>query len=95
MGKLFDEAVVRDPATIFSHISGCGIQSGLNRICSIARMNVSELSALSDAAKSGLDELSTKPTIQTRLSEKENRILSNIASLFGFLTAASTRTDSE
>ncbi len=29
IGKLFDEAV-RDTAIIFSHISGCGIQSGLN-----------------------------------------------------------------
>ena len=29
IGKLFDEAV-RDPAIIFSHVSGCCIQSGLN-----------------------------------------------------------------
>jgi hypothetical protein len=65
--KLFDEAV-RDPAILFSHISGCGVQSGLNCNCSIARMNFRELSALSDAAQSGLDGLDTKPTIQIRLS---------------------------
>ncbi len=92
IGKSFDEAV-RDPAIIFSHISGCGIQSGLNCNCSIARMNVNEWRALSDAAQSGLDDLSTKPTIQIRLSATENRILSNIASFFGFFTATSMRTD--
>ena len=92
IGKLFDEAV-RDPAVIFSHISECGIQSGLNCNCSIARMNFQELSALSDAAQSGLDGLGTQPSIHTKISEKENRVLFNIASFSGILTAKSTRAD--
>ena len=89
IGKLFDEAV-RDSAIIFSHNSGCCVQSGLNCSCSIARMNINELGALSDAALSGLDGLSIKPTIQVRLSEKENRILSNISSFFMLFTGTRT-----
>ncbi len=60
IGKLFDEAV-RDPAIIFSHVSGCGIQSGLNCNYSIARMDVNELSALSNAAQSGLEHKANNP----------------------------------
>jgi hypothetical protein len=46
---------------------------------------------LSDAAHSGLDGLSTQPSIHANISEKENRMLSNKASFFGLLTAKSTR----
>jgi hypothetical protein len=49
-------------------------------------MNVNELVALSDAAQSGLDGLSTKPSVPIRLSGKDNRMLSNISSFFGSFT---------
>ncbi len=66
---------------------------GLNWNCSFATMNYNELSALSGAAQSGLDDLGTKPEMQTKMSEQENKILCNISSFFGMLTG--TRTNRE
>ena len=50
-------------------------------------MNFEELSALDAAAQVGLDGLDTKPTVRISLSMQENRVLSNLASFFGFVTA--------
>ena len=50
-------------------------------------MNFEELSALDAAAQVGLDGLGTKPTVRISLSMQENRVLSNLASFFGFVTA--------
>ena len=50
-------------------------------------MNFEELSAMDAAAQVGLDGLGTKPTVRISLSMQENRVLSNLASFFGFVTA--------
>ena len=87
IGQFFNEAV-RDPAIIFHHASGCFAQPGFYCNCSFAKMNFNEMSALNAASQSQLDGLDTSPTLRIRLSERENQVLSNIASFNGIFTAA-------
>jgi hypothetical protein len=86
IGRLLNEAS-RDPTKIFCHISGCSAQSGVHCNCTYAKMNFNEISELDAAAQSGVEGLATTPTIQFKLSQRENRVLSNISSFFGIVTA--------
>jgi hypothetical protein len=53
-----------------------------------AGMTLNEMCALDVAAHSGLEGLATAPAIQFKLSEQENKVLSNISSFVGVVTAA-------
>jgi hypothetical protein len=53
-----------------------------------AGMTLNEMCALDVAAHSGLEGLATVPAFQFKLSEQENKVLSNISSFFGIVTAA-------
>ena len=50
------------------------------------RVNFNDITALDTAAQSGLGDLGAKP-YQMKVSERENHVLSNIASFFGMVTA--------
>ena len=84
----FINGAKRNPATIFSHVSGCSAQPGFRCNCSFARMTLNEMCALDDAAHAGMEGLAAAPTIQFKLSERENKVLSNVSSFFGIVTAA-------
>jgi len=86
LGQFFNEAA-RDRTIIFNHHLGCSEQHGCHRDCTFARMNFEEMSALNSAAQSGLEGSGTKPTIQIKLNEQENQVLSNVSLFFGIVTA--------
>jgi hypothetical protein len=50
-------------------------------------LNFDEMSVLNSAARSGLERSGTKPTIQIKLNEQENQVLSNVSLFFGIVTA--------
>ena len=86
VGRFINEAN-RNPATIFSHMPGCSAQSGFDCNCTFARMNFNDMCALDAAAHFGLEGSATIPAIQFKLSERENKVLSNVSSFFGLVTA--------
>ena len=86
LGQFFNGAA-RDRTIIFDHHLGCSEQHGCHRDCTFARMNFEEMSALNSAAQSGLEGSGTKPTIQIKLNEQENQVLSNVSLFFGMVTA--------
>ena len=67
----FINGAKRNPTTMFGH----------------AGMTLNEMCDLDVAAHSGLEGLATVPAIQFKLSEQENKVLSNISSFFGIVTA--------
>ena len=87
-GQFFDGAA-RDSTTIFSHTSMCPAHaaSGVNCNCTFSRMNFNDINALDAAAQFGLGGLDAK-SHRMILSERENHVLSNIASFFGIVTAS-------
>ena len=86
VGRFINEAN-RNPATIFSHMPGCSAQSGFDCNCTFARMNLNDMCALDADAHFGLEGSATIPVIQFKLSERENKVLSNVSSFFGLVTA--------
>ena len=70
----FINGAKRNPTTMFGHTQ--------------AGMTLNEMCDLDVAAHSGLEGLATVPAIQFKLSEQENKVLSNISSFFGIVTAA-------
>ena len=86
LAPMFNEAV-KDPAIIFSH-SGCLAQPGIRCNCSLARMNMNEISALHAVAQSELVGQIAKPTIEIKLNNGQHMVLSGIASFFGPFTEA-------
>ena len=87
-GQHFD-AAARDPTTIFMHTSMCPAHadSGVHCNCTFSRMNFNDITALDAAAQSGLCGLGAKP-YQMKVSERENHVLSNLASFFGIVTVS-------
>ena len=52
-----------------------------------AGMTLNEMCDLDVAAHSGLEGLATVPAIHFKLSEQENKVLSNISSFFGIISS--------
>ena len=96
-GQFFDGAV-RDPTTIYSHTSMCPAHaaSGVYCNCTFSRMNFIEINALDAAAQSGLGDAAAQSGLgglgakqyQMKVSERENHVLSNVASFFGIVTVS-------
>jgi hypothetical protein len=68
----FINGAKRNPTTMFWHTG----------------MTLNEMCALDVAAHSGMEGLATAPAIEFKLSEQENKVLSNISSFVGVVTAA-------
>ena len=66
---------------------GCSAQSGFDCNCTFARMNFNDMCALDAAAHFGLEGSATIPVIQFKLSERKNKVLSNVSSFCGLVTA--------
>ncbi len=87
-GQILNEAA-RDPAIshpVFRHNYGSFVQPGIHCNCTFARMNLNEMCAYA-TAQSGIVGLRIKPTPSLKMSVQENRVLCNVGSFFGIVTA--------